>query len=112
MPKGMVDEDDESVEKAALREVLEETGYSCTIIAPLMSVVQYKSRHRELTVIKDLKMYLMRAIEKVEEPDWENDKFKWVSLTDAPEVAAERELPLILEAIEYIKVNNTKKGKG
>lgn len=101
MPKGLV-EDGEDLKKAALREVLEETGYECEVLAALETRVIYRSSNKGKTVNKELRMFLMRAGEQVRKPDWENDKFKWVPASEAKEVAAEREWPLIEEAIRIL----------
>ena len=103
MPKGIVEEG-EDLKKAALREVLEETGYECEVIAEIETKVVHRSSNKGKTVNKELKMFLMRAGEQVRKPDWENDKFKWVPPAEAHGVAAEREWPLIEEAIKRMKV--------
>ena len=101
MPKGLIDEG-EDPQKAALREVLEETGYKCEVIAEIRTKVVYRSSNKGKTVNKELRMFLMRAGEQVQEPDWENDKFKWVPAAEAKAVAAEREWPLIEEALKIL----------
>jgi 8-oxo-dGTP diphosphatase len=103
MPKGLV-EDGEDPQKAALREVQEETGYKCEVIAVIETKVVYRSSQKGKPVNKELRMFLMRAIEQVQKPDWENDKFKWVRASEAREVVAERERPLIEEALKILKV--------
>lgn len=105
MPKGLV-EQGEDLQQAALREVLEETGYECTIVAELKTKVVYRSTDKGKTVNKDLRLFLMRAGQKIKEPDWENDKFMWVPFAKAKDYAADREWPLIEEAIAYLASNN------
>ena len=98
MPKGMVNPG-ENIEAAALREVLEETGYTCNILSLLETDVRYKTSNEGKSVLKILKMYLMEPIKKVQEPDWENDKFVWVEASKLDSYVAEREKELILEAL-------------
>ena len=100
LPKGRIDEGETYVH-AALREVLEETGYNAKILAPLESNVRYLTSGKlGASVMKRLVMFLMAPIEKVQEPDWEHDKFQWVEFDKVELYATERELPLVLEAIE------------
>jgi 8-oxo-dGTP pyrophosphatase MutT (NUDIX family) len=105
LPKGVVDEG-EAEDVAALREVLEETGYKCEIVAPLTTECRYRSSDRLGSCMKTLKMFLMRPIEKIQDPDWENDQFKWVSIREREATVSTREKELIEEAVEiWSKVN-------
>jgi 8-oxo-dGTP pyrophosphatase MutT (NUDIX family) len=99
MPKGQVNPG-ESTKAAAIREVLEETGYTCNVRKLLVTEVQYQTSNRARAVVmKRLVMYLMQPIEQVQKPDWEHDEFKWISFDKIKEYAAQRELPMIEEAI-------------
>ena len=105
LPKGHVDHG-ESTEEAAIREVLEETGYRAEILAPLKTEVTYPTHEKGGKVVqKNLVMYLMRPLEKVQDPDWEHDKFVWIEFEKVELYATHRELPLVLEAIELYKAN-------
>ena len=102
MPKGVI-HDGEDATVGALREVLEETGYRCNILSKLATEGRYRSRDEGGSIWKILGLYLMEPIEKVQEPDTENDDFRWVPLENVEKYAAPVELPLILEAIERFK---------
>jgi 8-oxo-dGTP pyrophosphatase MutT (NUDIX family) len=102
MPKGHVGEG-EPIRKAALREVIEETGYKCTIVAKVQTTTRYRTNSGGRSVWKTMHLFAMRAIERVQEPDWENDAFKWVPIDEAVEFSAPRERPLIQEAIQIWK---------
>ncbi|MCI0425080.1 MAG: NUDIX hydrolase [Actinobacteria bacterium] len=56
LPKGKI-EDGEGPETAALREVLEETGYSCRIVAPLAT-----TRHTIAGGVKEVVWFAMRPL--------------------------------------------------
>ena len=101
MPKGLVEEG-EDLKKAALREVLEETGYECEILAPITAKVIYRTTHESKAANKELKMFLMRAGQQVKKPDWENDEFQWVPPEKAREYAADREWPPIAETRQIL----------
>ena len=102
MPKGVIAEG-EDTKAAALREVLEETGYRCNPIAKLSATARYHSRDKGGSIWKIVELYLMEPVEKVQEPDAENDDFRWVPIENVEKYAATVELPLILEAIERFK---------
>ena len=82
-PKGLV-EPGESPERAALREVFEETGYEAEILRPLGQVTYWFVRDGK-RVKKTVDWFLMRPIRRVKEPDWEVEGVAWVSLEEAAE---------------------------
>ncbi len=82
-PKGLV-EPGESPERAALREVFEETGYEAEIVAPLGQVTYWFVRDGK-RVKKTVDWFLMRPIRRVKEPDWEVEGVAWVPLEEAAE---------------------------
>jgi 8-oxo-dGTP pyrophosphatase MutT (NUDIX family) len=98
MPKGLIDPD-ENARTAALREVLEETGYKCRVVKRLKTEPTYPSSRDGKRVMKRLKMYLMKAGKKVQEPDWEHDKFVWIEQEKIERYAAKAERDVILEAV-------------
>ncbi len=82
-PKGLV-EPGESPERAALREVFEETGYEAEILRPLGQVTYWFVRDGK-RVKKTVDWFLMRPIRRVKEPDWEVEGVAWVPLEEAAE---------------------------
>ena len=121
MPKGQVEEG-ENIEDAALREVLEETGWNCSIIAFLSTQPQFKSKyyfpdHSKETphtepALKILKFFLMQPLEQIKEHDWEHDKFLWIKPEKIHLYASDRELPIIQEALtKYLELFNNAKIK-
>ncbi|HEX5630220.1 MAG TPA: polyphosphate kinase 1, partial [Acidimicrobiia bacterium] len=81
LPKGKLDED-ESLAEAALREVLEETGYTCAL-GPEIGMVEYRDRSG---LRKFVHYFAMTVEEGAFVPNREVDKAKWLE----PEEAAER----------------------
>lgn len=81
-PKGHL-EPGESDETAAVREVLEETGYVCEILAPFERVEYFF--HRDQQVIKKVvTWFLMKALRKTGSFDPEEImESEWVSIEDA-----------------------------
>ena len=81
-PKGKADKG-ESPEDTAVREVLEETGYKCRIVAPLET-----TRHRINNGIKEVRWFAMRPLPS--SPGFkrndEIDEIKWVSRKKAREI--------------------------
>jgi 8-oxo-dGTP pyrophosphatase MutT (NUDIX family) len=102
MPKGVI-ADGEDSRTAALREVLEETGYRCNPISRLTTTARYRSNNEGGSIWKIVELYLMEPVEKVQEPDTENDDFRWVPIEQVDKYTATVERPLILEAIERFK---------
>ncbi|MFA6002504.1 MAG: NUDIX domain-containing protein [Elusimicrobiota bacterium] len=78
-PKGHL-EVGEGPRQAALREVAEETGYACRILAPL-TTVRYRFRRGDCEVDKRVKWYLMTPLKKVGSPDADEVMAaRWVEL--------------------------------
>ncbi|SRR5579883_246989 len=99
MPKGVIAEG-EDLKKAALREVLEETGWKCRIIKKIESIAEYPSRDVDGEIWKRLELYLMEPIEQIQQPDDENDAFRWVPFDKVEKYVSKTERPLIMEAID------------
>lgn len=74
-PKGKI-EKGESSREAALREVLEETGFSCRIARELDDV-KYFFRRKDKLVIKKVKWFLMNPLKKKGQPDSEVEETRW-----------------------------------
>lgn len=79
LPKGKVDPG-ETLEETAIREILEETGYHCRIVAPLET-----TRYRVGRGIKEVAWYAMRPLP--DSPGFkknsEVDAVRWLSRSDA-----------------------------
>ena len=65
----------ESPEQAALREVLEETGYAAEILAPIPGAFAGTTTSN--------RYWLMRAVEKIQEPHWETQDVCWCTPDEA-----------------------------
>lgn len=82
LPKGKADPG-ESPEETAVREVLEETGYHCRVVAPLAV-----TRHRVRNGIKEVAWFAMRPLPDSPgfTPNDEIDEVRWVSRRQATEL--------------------------
>lgn len=82
LPKGKRDEG-ESLEETALREVLEETGFNCRIVAPLST-----TRYRINGGIKEVHWYAMRPLPASPgfKENEEVDEVRWLSRKKAKEI--------------------------
>jgi 8-oxo-dGTP pyrophosphatase MutT (NUDIX family) len=82
LPKGKIDAG-ESAEQAAVREVLEETGFQSRIVKALGSV-QYFYDDAEGRVSKEVRYFLLEWIDaEAIEPDGELDRIYWTSIAEA-----------------------------
>jgi 8-oxo-dGTP pyrophosphatase MutT (NUDIX family) len=86
LPKGLVGPDEEP-ERAALREVREETGLTAEILQPLETVEYWyfaSERGARVRYHKFVHFYLMRYVSgSTEEHDAEVNEARWFSLTEA-----------------------------
>ena len=80
-PKGHI-EKSETIENTALREVSEETGYSCEIIKPL-GKTQYSFRHKNKFISKKVVWFLMSPLKKIGIHDHEILTTRWVKINEA-----------------------------
>jgi len=116
LPKGLVGRD-ESPEEAALREVREETGLECEIVAPL-ELVEYwyfsKGSARRVRFHKRVHFYLMRYISgETEEHDDEVNEARWVDSEDAAAMLAFKgERKALGEALEKLEKSGEGAGGG
>ena len=106
LPKGLVGRG-ESPEEAALREVGEETGLVCEIVAPLEKVEYWyfsKGGARRVRFHKHVHFYLMRYVSgDVSGHDDEVNDARWVGLEDAEGMLAFRgERKAVAEARERL----------
>lgn len=94
LPKGKADKG-ESPEQTAVREVLEETGYACRVIAPLGT-----TRYRVGRGIKEVTWFAMRPLPSSPgfKKNSEVDKIKWLGRKAASDLLNyERDRELIIE---------------
>lgn len=98
-PKGHI-EPGEKAPEAAVREVLEETGYRCEIEAPFDQVEYFFKREGHL-VKKKVTWFLMKPIEKTGTHDEEEImETRWVSMKEANELASYKSDKQILEKLK------------
>ena len=81
LPKGKLDKN-ESSERAALREVQEETGLSCQLIEELAPVSYADNRGRP----KNVRYWRMKVLSGEFEVNDEVDELRWLSRADALEL--------------------------
>jgi len=81
LPKGKLDKN-ESAERAALREVQEETGLSCQLIEELEPVSYTDNRGRP----KNVRYWRMKVLSGEFELNDEVDELRWLSRADALEL--------------------------
>jgi 8-oxo-dGTP diphosphatase len=85
-PKGHIEKGEKS-EEAALREVQEETGYRCEIVAPFERV-QYWFKRDDLLTKKTVNWFLMKPIEKTGDFDPEEIlETRWFPIAEAAALA-------------------------
>jgi 8-oxo-dGTP diphosphatase len=77
-PKGKI-ERNESAEAAALREVTEETGFTCELLEPF-ACTRYRDRRG---AAKTACYWVMRAVEGVFRPSAEVDDLRWLTVDEA-----------------------------
>ena len=81
LPKGKLDKN-ESAERAALREVQEETGLSCQLVEELEPVSYTDNRGRP----KNVRYWRMKVLSGEFEVNDEVDELRWLSTADALEL--------------------------
>src|SRR5919205_1165629 len=106
LPKGLVGRG-ESPEEAALREVREETGLACEIVAPLETIEYWyfsKGGRARVRFHKRVHFYLMRYLSgETEEHDDEVNEARWVRAEEAAGMLAFKgERAALAEALEKL----------
>jgi 8-oxo-dGTP diphosphatase len=96
LPKGKAKRD-ETWEECALREVEEETGYRCEIVAPAG-----ETRYVVLEGPKTVRYFLMRALDGDFEPHDEIDEIRWVEPREADDLLTwGRDRQLLADALAH-----------
>ncbi|MBR4508417.1 MAG: NUDIX domain-containing protein [Elusimicrobiaceae bacterium] len=102
-PKGHI-EQGETPRQAALREVLEETGYKASIVKPLLKV-RYAFTLKGRYVRKVVQWYLMKKLGRIGKHDpSEILAINWVSINKAKEMV---EYPSDKRLLELVEEENT-----
>ena len=102
-PKGHI-EQGETPRQAALREVLEETGYKAAIVKPLLKV-RYAFTLKGRYVRKVVQWYLMKKLGRIGKHDpSEILAINWVSINKAKEMV---EYPSDKRLLELVEEENT-----
>jgi len=94
LPKGKLDKN-ESAERAALREVQEETGLSCQLIEELEPVSYTDNRGRP----KNVRYWRMKVLSGEFEVNDEVDELRWLSRADALELLSYEHDRELVEAL-------------
>ncbi|CAN5706712.1 hypothetical protein BH24ACI3_BH24ACI3_13660 [soil metagenome] len=104
LPKGIIDPGETAAE-AALREVREEAGIDCELLAPIRRIEYWFNTSRDgeaIRVHKFVKFFLMRYISgHVSDHDYEVAEASWVSVKDALEMLVfESEREVVSEGLK------------
>lgn len=94
LPKGKLDKN-ESAERAALREVQEETGLSCQLVEELDPVSYTDNRGRP----KNVRYWRMKVLSGEFEVNDEVDELRWLAKADALELLSYPHDRELLEAL-------------
>ena len=95
LPKGKLEVDESPIE-CALREVREETGYSCHL-GRFVGQVEYTDRRGRVKVVS---YWLMQPVDGTFEPTPEVDELRWPSLADAVRLLSYSHDRELLESVQ------------
>lgn len=112
LPKGK-QEDNETVEQCALREVAEEVGCPLPSILGKLTETYHEYSEDDKEIGKTTHWFAMQTDQKVDfEPERQEgiEKVKWVNLRDASQIVGYENLIAVLESFrEWIKPSTQKK---
>ena len=96
-PKGKLDPG-ETLAECALREVLEETGFVCTLGEPLVAMRYHDAKGR----LKEVRYWMMTVVGGVFEPNDEVDEIRWLAPSDSAGLLS---YPRDLEVLDAAKAH-------
>ncbi len=109
LPKGKLEEGEDD-ERAALREVLEETGFRAAIEADL-GTIAYTVERGGVTRPKVVRYYLMRALDGAFDALHEVDLLEWLPPAEAAaRMSYDRDRELLARAADRIRPQNANFG--
>ena len=111
LPKGLVEEG-EGLQSTAVREVEEECGIKCKVVAKIPEVEKYTYTMDGVKIFKVVSYFLMEYVSgDIKDHDWEMEEVEWLGFSEAKERLDFPAARKVMDRAKKLKIDQEKQLK-